>query len=92
MFNTPENREIVIMGTTISIEIDDDRCVEEGADGLYILETIYLKSSYDTRDQYRITYLHECFHALCDVLGVQLDHNLEEILAHRVSTMVVSEI
>lgn len=92
MFTTPIKSSVTIMGETIDIRIDDDYCDLQEADGLYQAQTIYLKSSYSSREEYKRVYAHECFHALCDTLGVQLDHNLEEILAHRVSMMVVYEI
>lgn len=92
MHQTPNKEHVMIMGTTIEIVIDDERCDEEEADGLYTAETIYLKSSYPSFDEYKRVYAHECIHALCEILGAQLDHNLEEILAHRISTMIVFEI
>ncbi len=80
------------MGTEIKIEINDDKCNTENADGLYGNSTIYLLSEYESRDEYRRVYAHECFHALCEILGCQLDIHMEETLAHRVSTMIVYEI
>ena len=92
MFITPIKEVITIMGTDIDIIIDDDKCDREEADGLYQCETIYLRSEYKDVKEYKRVYSHECFHALCDILGIQLDHHTEEILAHRVSTMITYEI
>lgn len=92
MFITPNIKQIEIIGEQIDIVIDDDYCEREEADGLYSGKTIYLKSSYQDVKEYLRVYRHECIHALCDSLGIQLDHNLEEILAHRVSYMVTYEI
>lgn len=92
MFITPIKLQVSILGEPIDIIIDDEKCDKENADGLYTDNTIYLRSKYSTKQEYRRIYAHECFHALCDLLGCQLDHNLEETLAHRVSHMIVYEI
>lgn len=92
MFTTPNKQRIFIMGTEISIVLDDDKCNDENADGLCDGDTIYLRTSYQSREHYRRVYAHECFHALCEILGCQLDIHLEETLAHRVSYMIVHEI
>ncbi len=92
MYITPDKEPIEIMGTTISIYIDDDKLEEYDADGLYHDYNIYLKSEYNTLDDYMVAYRHECFHALCEILGIQLDEKAEEVLAHRVSIMMTIEI
>lgn len=92
MFITPKKEYVYILGEKITIEIDDDKCDAENADGLYGGMTVYLRSQYPTREEYRRVYAHECFHALCELLGCQLDHHLEETLAHRVSHMIVYEL
>ena len=92
MYSTPNKEQINIMGTLIDVIIDDDKCGAENAAGLYQDETIYLLSEYSSVKEYQRVYAHECFHALCEILGCQLDHHLEETLAHRVSTMIVYEI
>ena len=92
MYLTPIKGYIEIIGHRIPIIIDDEHCDQNAADGLYQSETIYLKSSYPSVKEYLRVYRHECFHALCDLLGVQLDHHMEETLAHRVSHMMTYEI
>ena len=92
MYITPIKGSVVISGTKIDIVIDDAKCLEHEADGLFNEDTIYLRSEYDTIQDYLLTYRHECFHALCEILGVQFDANLEEIFAHRVSTMYTFEV
>jgi len=92
MFTTPNKESVYILGEKITIELDDNRCDNEEADGLYNGNSITLRTSYPSREEYRRVYAHECFHALCDLLGCQLDHHLEEVLAHRISTMIVYEI
>ena len=92
MYITPIKGRIEIMGHPIDIIIDDDKCDREEADGLYQAETIYLRSEYPSAKEYFRIYRHECFHALCDLLGIQLDHHMEETLAHRVSYMMTYEI
>jgi len=92
MYLTPNKVYIEIIGQRIQVVIDDDFCEQQEADGLYQSETIYLKSSYPSAKEYIRIYRHECFHALMDLLGVQLDHHMEETLAHRVSYMMTYEI
>ena len=92
MYATPTKGFVTIMGTKIEICIDDYRCEIEEADGMYQSETIYLKSQYSSVQEYLRVYRHECFHALCDILGIQLDIHAEETLAHRVSIMMTYEI
>lgn len=88
---TPRKKMINILGTEIPIEIDDEKCKEENADGLYLDGKIILKSVYEDKKHYKRVFFHECFHALCYELGCQLDHNMEETLAHTVSTMFSKE-
>jgi hypothetical protein len=92
MYDTPIKGSINIMGTKIDIIIDDYKLLEYDADGLYHDNTIYLKSEYEDIKHYLTSYRHEAIHALCDILGVQLDDRLEEILAHRISTMITEEL
>ena len=92
MYITPIKGSITISGTKIWVVIDDDKCAEYEADGLFHIDSIFLKSEYESHKDYLVAYRHECFHALCEILGVQFDENLEEILAHRVSVMMSEEI
>lgn len=89
MFMTPKREFIIIMGTEIQIEINHMRCVRDEADGLFSSDEdkIILKSYYDSEDHYKRVFFHECFHAMCDILGCQLDDSLEEVLAHSVSKL-----
>lgn len=92
MFITPDRRELKILGQTIDIIIDDEFCDKESADGLYQGHQIILRSRYESHSEYQRILRHEAFHALCDLLGCQLDHHLEETLAHRVSYMFTYEV
>ena len=93
MYRTPRSKKSInIMGTKIKIKIDEEYCVSQGADGLYKDNVIYLLEEYADRKSYRDVYVHESFHALCDILGLQLDMHTEEILANRVGIMVSSEL
>ncbi len=92
MYITPIKGTINILGHKINIVIDDEYCAREEADGLYSNETIYLCSEYTDMKEYLRVYRHECIHAVCDLLGLQLDHHMEETLAHRVSYMITYEI
>lgn len=85
MYHTPIKGKIQIMGQDVEIIIDDYKCAQHEADGLTEGTTIYLKSEYEDIKHYLMTYRHECFHALCEILGIQLDIHTEEILAHTVS-------
>ena len=87
MFRTPDREFIFILGHKILIEIDDIKLDKLEADALFNLELITLKSHYPSYDYYKRVFFHECFHALCETLGCQLDHNLEETLANTVSFM-----
>ena len=92
MYTTPIKGSVTIMGTQVYIIIDDTKLDEYEADGLYHNGSVYLRSEYDSLKDYLVAYRHECIHALCDILGVQLDNNLEEILAHTVSSMITLDI
>lgn len=92
MFATPLKDKVIIMGKLIPIVIDDNKLELISAAGLYEAEVIYLQSEYETIREFKRIYSHECFHALCDILGIQLEHHTEEILAHRVSTMFAYEL
>ena len=92
MYMTPIKGTIEIMGQKVDIIIDDERCAAFEADGLTSGTTIYLKSEYEDIKHYLVTYRHECFHVLCEILGAQFDIHTEEILAHRVSHMFTYEV
>lgn len=92
MFTTPLRESVSILGTEISIEIDDHKLDAQGADGLYAHELITLRSSYSDHKEFRRIYAHECIHALCDLLGIQLDVHTEEVLTHRISYMITYEL
>ena len=92
MFITPIKETVTIMGEVIPIVIDNHKLDSNGADGLYEDEIIYLRDEYLSSREYRRVYGHECFHALCDILGIQLDIHAEETLAHRVSKMFAYEL
>lgn len=87
MFVTPKREFIKILDIELDIIIDTKKCEDECADGLYEHETIYLKSVYENYEHYNRVLFHECFHGLCEALGCQLDHHMEETLAHTVSKM-----
>ena len=91
MIDTPQMQGMSILGVEVAVEIDDAKCIAHGADGLYESYTIYLKSEYITLTHYFEVFQHECFHAICDILGAQLDIHTEEILANSVG-MVFSQI
>ena len=90
MFKTPEVSGILLLGTAGEIVIDDAHCNDEGADGLYESMCITLRSEYESAFYYLQVLNHESFHALCDILGAQLDLHLEEILANTSSQIAAT--
>ena len=89
MFKTSKIENINILGTDVPVIISTWKCNHQEADGLYECGKIYLREEYEDEDHYRRVFFHECIHALCEILGCQLDHHMEETLAHTVSTMMV---
>jgi len=86
VYRTPRTKtQIKVLGDKISIEINDLYLLKEDADGIYKDETIYLRSYYKDRKEYLRVMRHEVIHAICDSLGIQLDHHTEETLAHTIS-------
>ncbi len=86
MYKTPNKESIEILGVTVRIEIDEYRCaVEDEADGLYCNKIIYLRDKYKSVKEFKRVFSHECIHALCDILGYQLNDALEESLANTIS-------
>ena len=84
MYKTPEIEKITILGVEVPVTISSWKCNKEEADGLYMDDRIYLRELYETKEYHDYILTHEAFHALCDVLGCQLDHNLEETLAKQI--------
>ena len=86
MYNTPKIESVEIAGVTIRIERDTYRVeTEDEADGLYCNKIIYLREKYKDKNEYRRVYFHECIHALCDILGAQMDDTAEEMLVNMIS-------
>lgn len=86
MFKTPTAlKEVTIMGEKIPITISSWKCNQEEADGLCINKHIYLREIYEDKIHFERVLSHECFHALCEIIGCQLDIHMEETLAHLVS-------
>lgn len=93
MYKTPNKQYVKIYGTKVLIKIDDERLKAEEADGLFTDEgDILLLSEYESRKEYLRIYRHECIHALCDIMGFQLNENLEEALTHTISTMLTYQV
>lgn len=93
MYKTPTTKEFIrVLGDKISIKIDDKYLNDEEADGIYKHEVIYLRSYYKNRKEYLRVLRHETIHALCDSLGIQLDHHVEETLAHTISKTITYDL
>ena len=89
MFKTPEIPQLIILGREITLEINDEMCLQHNADGLTIGTRIVLRSQYPDFERYTTVVMHESIHALCDVLGVQLPLSTEEIFATTISETMV---
>ena len=85
MIQTPQIEGLSILGTLITVIVDTDVCTAKGADGLYEDYKIYLKEEYEDFGYFLEVLNHESFHALCEILGIQLDIHTEEILANTMS-------
>ncbi len=88
MYKTPNKEKIEIMGTLVPIIVSSWKCNAEDCDGLYDCGKIYLRDEYESENEYKRIIIHECIHALCEILGCQLDHHMEETLAHTISSMI----
>ena len=81
MFKVPETLTSVdILGIQVTVIIDDARCLHMGALGLFD-GAIILRSEYDSHELFMKTLVHESFHASCYNVGLQLDIQIEEVLA-----------
>lgn len=79
--------EVNILGLSVEVINDDARLVPNDA-GEYLNKIIYMRTEYESQEMLDCTIVHEMFHALCDRLGIQLDFNLEEILAESMGNIV----
>ena len=81
MFKVPKTlTSIDILGMDIPVVIDQKRCEHMGALGLYD-GSITLRAVYEDHEIFMKTLVHEAFHAHCHTVGLQLDIQIEEVLA-----------
>jgi hypothetical protein len=81
MFKVPESlTHVDILGMQIPVIIDQARCEHMGALGMFD-GSIVLRSTYDSHELFMKTLVHESFHASCYTVGLQLDVQIEEVLA-----------
>jgi len=93
VYNTPKKlKKIDVMGVQVPIILNDIELAHSGALGMYKGGAIMLMSQYPSRQDFVDVLFHETFHALCDILGAQLDPNVEEILANTLGRISVSMI
>ena len=89
MFITPKNiKKIDVMGVEVTVIISDALCAKQEAFGYYVDKQIVLRSNYKTKSDYIDVLSHETFHALCDVLGVFISPEIEEVLANTLGQVV----
>ena len=90
MFKVPKSlKSIDVLGVKVDVVINQARCEREGAYGLYDGKII-LRSKYPSHVDFIRTLAHESFHASCNILGLQLDLQVEEVLATANERMFVS--
>lgn len=81
MFKVPKSlTHMDVLGKEIPVVIDDERCKHMGAAGLFD-GNIILRSKYESQEYFMTVLVHETFHAHCYTVGLQLDQQIEEVLA-----------
>lgn len=81
MFKTPESlKSVDVLGIEVAVSTDQSRCEHMNALGLYD-GSIVLREYYEDHEQFIKTLVHESFHAHCHTVGLQLDIQIEEVLA-----------
>ena len=90
MFKVPESlKQVDVMGIQIPVIIDQSRCEHMGALGLFD-GVIVLREEYEDHGMFMKTLVHEMFHAHCHTIGLQLDIQIEEVLATTSERLFVS--
>lgn len=82
MFKVPKSlKSIDVLGISVPIKIDQALCSQSGALGLYGEGVITLRSKYACPEDFINTLTHETMHAHCHIVGLQLDLQIEEVIA-----------
>ena len=90
MFKVPKSlNQINVLGIPVKVVINQARCERENAYGLFD-GTIVLRSKYESHIAFMQTLAHEAFHASCAISGLQLDLQIEEVMATSAERMFVS--
>lgn len=90
MFKVPKSlTHVDILGVQVPVSIDQKRCEMLGASGLYD-GTIVLRAEYEDHELFMKTLVHEAFHASCYTVGLQLDVQIEEVLATTSERLFIS--
>ncbi len=90
MFKVPKSlTHIDVLGIQVKIVINQARCERENAYGLFD-GTIVLRSKYENHVDFMKTLSHEAFHASCAISGLQLDLQIEEVMATSSERLFVS--
>ena len=79
-----------ILGSTSEVLIDNQELIAAGNFGQYcpMSKSITMLESYPDQETHDNTIIHELVHALCRRIGIQLDHQTEEILAETLGILV----
>ena len=82
MYKVPKTlKSINVLGKDVKIKFSNAKLDANQAYGMYDREFIYLRTQYDTYETFICTLVHESFHAHCHIVGLQLDLQVEEVLA-----------
>ena len=77
-----------VLGIEIPVIIDDDKMLQMGADGVYLDQTIYMRSEYPSSEAHDSALVHEIVHAVMDRLGAQMPLSLEEVFAESIGNVI----
>lgn len=82
MYKVPKTlKSINVLGKEVKIKLNNSKLEAMCAYGLYDREFIYLRRDYESYELFVNTLVHEVFHAHCHIVGLQLDLQVEEVLA-----------
>ncbi len=82
MFKVPKSiKSIEVLGIEVEIHLDQARCEHDSAFGLFDGEKIILREEYRHVQDFIKTLTHETMHAHCHIVGLQLETQVEEVIA-----------
>ena len=82
MFKVPKSlTSINILGLDVEIELNQALCCNENSYGMFSHNKIILREEYESANDFIKTLVHETMHAHCHIVGLQLDLQVEEVIA-----------